>query len=207
MKKNGYNFQAKVVLRGPSGRFTAVHLNIVSSPVQDRVHFRGSGWKDFLLENGFEVGHKLLFSLVSKSIFIVRHPGAVDVRIQECMNSIEKPKICDDMRRADLPESNVRPSERLVGVRHGRDSKRGRSSGRESPVNNAITDKPSKSHSKSDIVYSRGINAWDCKRTVDMLVCNLQCPHFVARINKSHLREWKSSTLVSSQRITLIWFA
>lgn len=53
VKQHGCNFQVKVVHQGPSGRLVAVHLVVESSPVQDREHFCGSEWRDFLLENGF----------------------------------------------------------------------------------------------------------------------------------------------------------
>jgi hypothetical protein len=181
VKQHGCNFQVKVVLQGPSGRLVAVHLVVESSPIQDRVHFRGSEWRNFLLGNGFKVRHELLFSLVSKSTFTVRHSGvAAHAHIPEPVDTIEQPKTCHDMRPANLPESNGGPSETIAEVRHGRY-------------------KPRTSVVKSDVVYARG-TPWTHKQRVDMLVGKLQCPHFVATINKSHLREWKSSSLVSSQR-------
>lgn len=64
--------KANVILQGPSGRLTVVHLTIRSYDVQDRVHFGGSGWKTFVLENGLKVGDHLIFSLVTKSTFMVR---------------------------------------------------------------------------------------------------------------------------------------
>lgn len=61
------------MLRGPSGRLVAVRLRIKSTAAQDRVHFAGVGWRAFVLENELQVGHRLLFSLISKSIFEVCH--------------------------------------------------------------------------------------------------------------------------------------
>lgn len=183
-----------------------MHLTIDTSPIQDRVYFRGSEWRDFLLGNWFKAGHQLIFSLVSKSTFFVGHSGAIDANIHESVDRIEKSKVCRDLKRAHLPERKVRPFERLGGVRHRRDSSETIASGLEFPVNNTIAGKPSESQLKSDVVYPRGID-WKCQSTVDMLVGEIQYPHFVAVINKSHLREWKSSSLVSSQSNTLTWFA
>ena len=207
MKQHGRNFQLKVVLHGPSDRFIATHIFVERTPIQDRVHFRGSEWRDFLHENGFKVGHELIFSLVANSIFLVRHSGAVNANIQKSVDRIEKSEICHDTKEANLQESNVEPSERLVEVPQKIDSRVPYSSGLKSPVTIATTIKPWASYGKNDVVYARNTSAPELCQTVNMLVGKSQCPHFVMRINKSHLREWKSSSLVSSHRDTLIWFA
>jgi hypothetical protein len=107
VKQHGQRFQATVVLRGPSGRLVAVRLRIQSNAGQDRVLFAGVGWRAFVLENELQVGHQLLFSLVSKSIFEVCH-------LEPNHRIIRTPNVRSTCHGLDfppkVPEMSVEPS-------------------------------------------------------------------------------------------------
>lgn len=88
VKENGHSIQKEVSVQGPSGGTKVVELSIKSYPLQNRVHFGGSSWRAFTKENGFEVGHQLLFSLVAMSTFTVRLLGKVELhRVRNSSNA------------------------------------------------------------------------------------------------------------------------
>lgn len=68
----GHKLQARVLLLGPYGLWKIVKLRVSSTVCTTiRMQFR-HGWKNFALENGFEEGDSLLFSLVGLSKFVVQ---------------------------------------------------------------------------------------------------------------------------------------
>ncbi|KAG0631349.1 hypothetical protein M758_1G246300 [Ceratodon purpureus] len=72
VQEHGHKFYDRVFLLGPSGRSRPVSLGIrANGPGSSRVQIR-KGWKNFVLENGFKVGDRLLFSLVEHSKFVVQ---------------------------------------------------------------------------------------------------------------------------------------
>ena len=81
VKQHGRNFQAKVAVQVPSEQPVLVHIRFATSiyyrgceaTIQDRVHFSGCEWREFLVANGFKAGDDLIVTLVQPSIFTA-HP-------------------------------------------------------------------------------------------------------------------------------------
>lgn len=178
-----------------------MQLIVKSYDLQDRVHFRGAGWRAFVLGNGLKVGHQLVFSLISDSTFSVRHcPGAANAKTQTSGGRSDTSKRCNGiMSRVNLLE--MRNHYKLlarqlveVGTRNVTD-KLTAPSVAEFHVSNTIANKVPESHVshvKGEVIYPRGTRR--SNRGFDMLVERRQCPRFVTTIRKSYL----SKSLVSS---------
>ena len=185
IKEHGDKFQEIVLLKvREHPRACAVKVRISREHTRQKVLF-GRGWREFVMENGVEVGDELIFCVVAMSKFVV---------YIFCQNGNPKKKGVDSPvnEGLDFGAKAVESNDDADDIKY--------SSTKTSPFR--IIRRPgrlSKYMLPNDVVYpenAKDVFSLHLKHKVDCLLTGFQCPHFVKKIQHVNIQSGRSVILV-----------